>query len=152
MPMFFQAKPETIEPAPAAPTPPANEIRPTCLGPDIQVKGELIAREDIFVQGCIEGSIKSDAQVVVQSSGRLQADVSAKRIEVHGTVVGDLVATEMVVLGAEGRLIGNITAPSVAVSQGAIFHGFTRSGKEAASSEAPAPSPGEEAEEPGAPV
>ncbi len=141
MPLFSRSKAEGDEPAPSAETvpPPAAAIpsavptvaspngpRPTCFGPELRVKGEVVSREDVLVQGFVSGRIESDAQVVIQPSGRIQADVSARRIEVHGSVVGDLVATEAVVLGAEARLTGNIAAPSVAVSRGAIFHGFTR--------------------------
>ncbi len=145
MPLFFQNNPEADEPsAPQAPAPDGT-AKPTWIGKALRINGEISAGENIFIQGFLQGKVESNAQVVIQSEGRLQADVIARRIEVHGTVVGDLVASESVILGAEARLTGNITAPSVAVTPGAAFHGLTRTGKD--SGEAGASDSGDEKNE-----
>jgi len=142
--LFFNDNTGGGESPPARKSPAEDAAKPTWIGKDLRFQGEITADENIFVQGFVEGKVTSNAQVVIQPEGRLQADVSAKRIEVHGTVVGDLMASEAVILGAEARVTGNVTAPSVAVSPGATFHGLTRteSRTETGSTESDKDSPG----------
>ncbi len=106
-----------------------SSSRPTWISAELRISGEIAGEGNVFIEGSLRGAIESKGEVVVQSSGRVEADVAARRIEVHGTVVGDLVASEEVVLGAGARVIGDITTPSLAVSPGATFHGVTRSGR-----------------------
>ncbi len=139
--------PGAEEPRPPAPAPPAPaETRPsepargltrtnegTILGKAIAIRGEITGRENVFLDGELDGSIHlTDANVTVGPAGRVQADIEAREIEVHGTVRGTLQAAERVRIGRSGKLTGDILARRVAVEEGAVIRGsveITRPGE-----------------------
>lgn len=94
------------------------------LGPTIRFKGELVANEDLMIQGQIEGSIEHEARhLTIGSKGKIKADIHGNSIIVQGEVDGDLYASETVVVEASARVRGNIYAPRVAIKDGARFKG-----------------------------
>jgi len=122
--------------APVAPVAPAVESSPartaasappgakvSVLGPALKFKGDLVADEDLVVQGQIEGSILHTRSLTIGAQGRMQGDIKARRITVEGTVDGDLYALESVVLRAGAIVRGNVFANKVSVAEGARFSG-----------------------------
>jgi len=123
------------------PTPPAAPVAPavdspartaasaapgskvSVLGPSLRFKGDLVADEDLVVQGQIEGSILHTRSLTIGAQGRMQGDIKARRITVEGTVDGDLYALDSVVLRAGAIFRGNVFANKVSVAEGAKFSG-----------------------------
>ena len=123
------------------PTPPAAPVAPavdspartaasaapgskvSVLGPSLRFKGDLVADEDLVVQGQIEGSILHTRSLTIGAQGRMQGDIKARRITVEGTVDGDLYALDSVVLRAGAIVRGNVFANKVSVAEGAKFSG-----------------------------
>jgi cytoskeletal protein CcmA (bactofilin family) len=93
------------------------------LGPSLRFKGELVADEDLIVQGQLEGSIVHSRSLTIGSQGRMQVDIKARRITVEGTVEGDLHALESAALAASARVRGNVFANEVSVAEGARLNG-----------------------------
>jgi cytoskeletal protein CcmA (bactofilin family) len=93
------------------------------LGPSLKFKGDLVADEDLVVQGQIEGSILHTRSLTIGAQGRMNGDIKARRITVEGTVDGDLYALESVVLRAGAIVRGNVFANKVSVAEGARFSG-----------------------------
>jgi cytoskeletal protein CcmA (bactofilin family) len=94
------------------------------IGPTITVKGEISGKEDLEIQGTLDGTITmKEHRVTVGDKGRIKADVRAKSIHVAGEVEGNLFGDDEVVLRESGRLLGNITAPRVALEDGSKFKG-----------------------------
>ena len=113
-----------VEPSPARPaasSPPGAKV--SVLGPSLRFKGDLVADEDLVVQGQIEGSILHTRSLTIGAQGRMQGDVKARRITVEGTVDGDLYALDSVVLRAGAIVRGNLFANKVSVAEGARFSG-----------------------------
>ncbi len=96
----------------------------TVLGATVRFKGELVADEDLMIQGQIEGSIEQKAShLTIGSKGIIKADINANHVIVQGEVIGDLYATEAVIVEASARVRGNIFAPRVTLNDGAQFKG-----------------------------
>jgi cytoskeletal protein CcmA (bactofilin family) len=93
------------------------------LGPTLRFKGDLVADEDLVVQGQVEGSILHTRSLTIGSQGRMQGDIKARRITVEGTVTGDLHAFENATLAAGAEVRGNVFANEVSVAEGARFSG-----------------------------
>lgn len=93
------------------------------LGATLRFKGDLIADEDLVVQGQVEGSILHTRSLTVGAQGRMQGDIRARRIVVQGTVDGDLYALESVTLQSGSTVRGDVFAPKVAVEEGARLSG-----------------------------
>jgi cytoskeletal protein CcmA (bactofilin family) len=119
------ATPLVEPPAPraAAAAAAAAGARVSVLGPSLRFKGDLIADEDLVIQGQIEGSILHTRSLTIGAQGRMQGDVKARRITVEGTVDGDLYALESAVLRAGAIVRGNVFANKVSVAEGARFSG-----------------------------
>lgn len=111
-------------PAQASPRPQRSSGESTRIGPSASFQGSLECDEDLRLEGRLKGEVSvPDHRVVVGTSGKVQADIRARVIEVEGRVVGDLVASERVVVAASGNVEGNIEAPRVSLENGAQFKG-----------------------------
>jgi cytoskeletal protein CcmA (bactofilin family) len=94
------------------------------IGAGVKMQGQIVSREDIVVDGLIEGSITAgDHQVIVSDSGVVKGDIHASVILVEGSVSGDISANQNVVIAASGNIIGNIESPRVTLEDGAKFKG-----------------------------
>jgi len=93
------------------------------LGATLRFKGDLIADEDLVIQGQVEGSILHTRSLTVGTQGRMQGDIRARRIVVQGTVDGDLYALESVTLQSGSTVRGDVFAPKVAIEEGARLSG-----------------------------
>ena len=100
----------------------ANEV--SVLGSTVRFKGELVADENLMIQGHIEGSIEQKAsRLAIGSTGKIKADIHANHVVVEGEVIGDLYATEAVIVEAGACVRGDIFAPRVTLKDGAKFKG-----------------------------
>ncbi len=94
------------------------------IGSTVVIKGEVSAREDVTIAGCIEGTVRLDGHVLTVSPGaHVNARVEAGTIIVGGTVQGDLVAAERVELHETSEIQGSIVAPRVRMVDGAAMQG-----------------------------
>jgi cytoskeletal protein CcmA (bactofilin family) len=107
----------------AAAAPAATSPRGSVLGATLRFKGDLVADEDLVVQGQIEGSILHTRSLTIGTDGAMKGDIRARRIVIEGTVTGDLYALECVTVRSTGHVNGSIYAPRVAIAEGAQFNG-----------------------------
>lgn len=134
------AAPAAATPAPApAPTPPSAFAAPAAaaapaptpapsgkgsvLGASLRFKGDLVADEDLVVQGRIEGSILHSKSLTIGTDGVMTGNIRARRIVVEGRVDGDLYALECITVRETGKVTGSLFAPRVAIQEGARFTG-----------------------------
>jgi cytoskeletal protein CcmA (bactofilin family) len=112
-----------VRATPAAAPAPSTHSKGSVLGPTIRFKGELIADEDLVIQGQVEGSILHTRSLTIGAQGRVQGDVKARRINVEGTVHGDLYALEGVTLRQGALVTGNVFANKISIGEGARLNG-----------------------------
>jgi cytoskeletal protein CcmA (bactofilin family) len=94
------------------------------VGATLVFKGELIADEDLLVQGQVHGTIEHNADnLTIGIHGKVRADIRARKILVQGEVKGNMYATERVIVESSARVTGDIYAPSVGLKEGAKFKG-----------------------------
>jgi cytoskeletal protein CcmA (bactofilin family) len=110
------------------PQPPASSPRPSrdlaTIGASIKIKGDLSGDEDLLIQGHVNGEIRLPKnKVTIGASGRVEADVYGKNIQVEGQVKGNLYGEVDVIVRASGRVQGNIVGPRVTLENGANFKG-----------------------------
>jgi cytoskeletal protein CcmA (bactofilin family) len=111
--------------APAAQRPAAGaQSRRAIIGPSIQVKGELIGREDLVIEGYVEGVVRlKDHHLTVGETADLKATLEAKAIRIEGKVDGDIIAGERVELASGSTVLGDIKSPRISIADGARFKG-----------------------------
>ena len=94
------------------------------LGKTFLVKGEVRVREDLTVEGRIEGPVWcEDRAVTVASSAHVVGDIMARDITVFGNIAGQLLATDVVDVRAEATVTGRIVSKRFILNDGAHFTG-----------------------------
>ena len=94
------------------------------IGPSVHIKGTLSGREDLTVDGKVEGKITlKDHVLTIGANGQIEASLQAKSVIVHGKVIGDVTADNRVEIASSGTVHGDVRAPRVAIADGAMFRG-----------------------------
>ena len=94
------------------------------IGPSIHVQGTLSGKEDLTIDGKVEGKICLKGHVLtIGANGLIQADLAAKTVIIHGKVSGNVSAKDKVEVAATGSVQGDINAPRVSIIDGAQFRG-----------------------------
>ena len=134
------AKPASSQPAPAGPvvqpqqggpvTPPSPLARlqvgrdAANIGKSVVIVGELTGREDLMIEGQVEGKIElKDHVLTIGPNGKIKAQLFAKTVIVFGEVNGNITTSEKVEIRDGGSVDGDIVAPRVAIAEGAHFRG-----------------------------
>jgi len=96
----------------------------TILGQSIALHGEMSGKEDLLIEGQLEGTINlPDHCVTVGSHGEVKAEVHARQVIVLGTLTGNITASEKVEIRKTGQVVGDLVAAAVAIEDGAYFKG-----------------------------
>ena len=119
-----QAPQKSPETSPIARSEPRAHTSKSRIGAGMVIHGDVRGQEDLVVEGRVEGKIVLEHHtLVVESEGRVDAEISARVVRVAGEVRGNVTASEQAVLVESARLEGNITAPGVTIETGARFKG-----------------------------
>jgi cytoskeletal protein CcmA (bactofilin family) len=119
----------TPEPTRAAASypPAAPRVEPArqtaVIGPAMNIKGEIHAREQLVVDGEVEGSMQSESQLTVGPSGKVRANIKAREVIIFGSVRGNIEVAEKIAIREQGSLVGDIKAAGVSIDDGAYFKG-----------------------------
>jgi len=110
------------------------------IGKSVTVKGQILSREDLFVDGEVEGSIEViDHRVTVGPNGKVNAGIKAKDILVLGSILGNVEALEKIEIRKDARLVGDIKTARIVIEDGAYFKGSIDIVKPEQPKPAPAP-------------
>jgi len=94
------------------------------IGQTLKFKGDLVAEEDLLIQGRVNGTISHRAKnLTIGAHGDVKANISAQNVIVQGKINGEIRATESVVVEPSAFVIGDIYAPRVGLKEGAKFKG-----------------------------
>ncbi len=130
--LFGQSEPEGSNPNAArqpasvpAPAPRAADGSVATIGATMSVKGDIASKEDVLVKGKVEGSVVlNDNDMVIDESGHLEGNVTARHVLIRGAVNGEIEGLEKVTIAATGRVQGTIAAPRVVLEDGGKFKGM----------------------------
>jgi cytoskeletal protein CcmA (bactofilin family) len=117
------------EPTPVSSTPyrtPEADPRSSAasIGKSVRVVGQIFTKEDLYVDGDVEGTIEShENKVTIGPNGRVQASIKAREVIVLGQVQGDVETSDKVDLRKDAKLVGNITTARISIEDGALFKG-----------------------------
>jgi cytoskeletal protein CcmA (bactofilin family) len=109
---------------PAAPRAEAAGPRHSAaIGPSMTIKGEIRAREELMVDGEVEGSLESQSLLTVGPNGKVRANIKAREVVVYGSVRGNVEVAEKIAIRDHGSLVGDIKAAGISIDDGAYFKG-----------------------------
>lgn len=112
-------------PPPSAPAPRADTgpRQNASIGASMTIKGEIRAREELLVDGEVEGSLESQSLLTVGQNGKVRANIKAREVVVYGSVRGNVEVAEKIAIRDQGSLVGDIKAAGISIDDGAYFKG-----------------------------
>lgn len=111
---------------PSAPAyhPPAESRGPAVIGKSVMIKGQIFSREDLTIDGEIDGSVElHEHRLTVGPNGKLQAGVKAREVVVLGTIHGNVEASDKIDIRKDAKLVGDIKTARIVIEDGAYFKG-----------------------------
>lgn len=110
MGLFFSKKPE--------PPPPVTEI-----GRETIFDGEITSKREIRVAGDARGSFRSEAAIVISTSGLLDGTVTAPAFTVGGSFKGTARISGTLTVEETGSIQGEFSAKKLRIARGAFIQG-----------------------------
>lgn len=101
----------------------SKEKDKSVVGESVFVDGIFEAKEDVVIFGTVNGSIKTDSDVYIKESAKINANIKCKNIFVEGDVVGNIDSEELIEIYETAKIKGDLSAKYVNISKGAIFNG-----------------------------
>lgn len=109
--------------------PPVSTRAAACISQGIKIKGEVTGKEDLFIDGQVDGKLDlSGASVTVGPNGKIKADITSRELIVRGLVQGKVSARERVQLWHTGRVEGEVQTERLAIEDGAFLRGKVEAG------------------------
>lgn len=96
----------------------------TFLGKGVDFKGVVNFDGTVRIDGRLEGEIHTTGTLIVGEYAVIKGIISAGTLMTSGKINGTVTATEKVQILKPGVLIGDIRTPSIAIEDGAHFHGM----------------------------
>ena len=107
---------------PQPPTDGANSN--AVLGKSVTIKGQIVGREDLIIDGEVEGDIDmSNHRLTIGPAASVRAGIKARELVVFGAVNGKVETTEKTDIRTQGSIIGDVKTARIAIQDGAYLKG-----------------------------
>jgi cytoskeletal protein CcmA (bactofilin family) len=94
------------------------------LGKSVIVKGQIFSREDLTIDGEVEGTVElQEHRLTVGPNGKVSATIKAKEICVIGSLTGNVEASDKIDIRKDAKLVGDIRTARIVIEDGAYFKG-----------------------------
>jgi len=98
--------------------------RTAVLGKSVIVKGQIFSREDLTIDGEVEGTVElQEHRLTIGPNGKVRASVKARELVVLGMVHGDVETTDKIDIRKDAKLVGDIKTARIVIEDGAYFKG-----------------------------
>jgi len=101
----------------------------TVVGPETRVGGPLTGKDEIVVEGTVDGPVTGDATVTILAGARVAGEVRGKDVIVGGVMQHAIFGASSVHLLATAEVYADIHAPRIAIDDGAICEGALKMGR-----------------------
>jgi cytoskeletal protein CcmA (bactofilin family) len=95
----------------------------TLIGETMRIKGNVISKEALQLNGELEGQMDLDDRLTIGPKGKATASIRAREVDIAGTVQGNVNAAERVVLRKGANLVGDVKTAGIMIEDGAYFKG-----------------------------
>jgi cytoskeletal protein CcmA (bactofilin family) len=94
------------------------------LGKSVIVKGQILSREDLTIDGEVEGTVEmQEHRLTIGPNGKVRASVKAREVIVLGTLHGNVETGDRIDIRKEAKLVGDIRTARIVIEDGAYFKG-----------------------------
>ncbi len=102
---------------------PAPPRQVAAIGSSMTIKGEIRAKEELVVDGEVEGTLESQSLITVGPSGKVHCNIKAREVIIFGSVRGNVDVAEKIAIREQGSLVGDIKTAGISIDDGAYFKG-----------------------------
>ncbi len=95
----------------------------TIIGASIKVKGNFQGQGDIVIEGALEGSLKTEANLFIGDKAKVIASVESKDATINGEVRGNIKTRGYLALGGTAKIFGDVQYGELSVERGAVING-----------------------------
>lgn len=95
----------------------------TIIGESIKVKGNFQGQGNIVIEGFLEGSVKTDANLLIGTQAKIIANVEAKDAIINGELKGNIKARNYLSIGKTAKIFGDIQYGEISIERGAVING-----------------------------
>lgn len=93
------------------------------LGKGLEMTGEISFTSGVRVNGVINGQVRSEAILEIGPSGKVDAEITIRKILINGEFRGIIHASDRVEIHKDGKAYGDIYTPCLIIEAGAVFEG-----------------------------
>ncbi len=95
------------------------------IGPSVVIKGQIQSREDLTIEGTVEGTIEMPEHrlTVDRQVASVQAGINARVVEVFGSLEGKVEAVEKVYIRKGASFVGDIHSAGIVIEDGGYIKG-----------------------------
>lgn len=94
------------------------------IGKSVMIKGQIFGREDLYVDGEVEGTLEvPEHRVTIGPNGKLRASIKAREVVIGGSIQGNIEASDKIDIRKDARLVGDIRTARIVIEDGAYFKG-----------------------------
>ena len=103
---------------------PENRGGAATIGKAVRVSGNIYSREDLYVDGDLEGTVEAlEHKVTIGPNGTVKATLKAREVVVLGAIHGNVEATDKIEIRKDAKLTGDIRTARIIIEDGAYFKG-----------------------------
>jgi len=95
----------------------------TIVGTDVELQGKLESAGNIQINGIFNGEVNAEGDVIVSTTGKVNAPISARNVTVAGTVFGNINTSEELEILESGKVFGDIACKILSVKPGGAISG-----------------------------
>lgn len=95
----------------------------TVIGASIKVKGNFQGQGNIVIEGSLEGSLKTNANVFIGEKAKVVANIESKDAIINGELKGNVKTHGYLALGENAKIFGDIQYGEMSIEKGAIING-----------------------------
>ena len=95
----------------------------TIIGASIKVKGNFVGQGNIVIEGHLEGSIRTEADLFVGEKARIVANIEASQATINGEIKGNLKIHDYLAVGSAAKIFGDVVYSEISIEKGAVING-----------------------------
>jgi cytoskeletal protein CcmA (bactofilin family) len=93
------------------------------IGTSMIIKGDIVSREELYVDGEVEGKLELQHRLTIGPRGKVRASIKAREVIVQGNLNGNVDVSDKITIQRNGSLIGDIRTAGIIIEDGAYFKG-----------------------------
>lgn len=95
----------------------------TIIGTGAVFTGKLTVKDTVRIDGEVQGDVKTDAEVILGSTGKINGNVEADTIFAGGYITGNLTAKNKVEISSTAHIFGDVATKVIVIDENAVFQG-----------------------------